>query len=99
MRNLKKNGGNSGSNCHGRSSSTRIDLEDTNTTRRKPDKNKKTRIVLPGDLEYKAPKTGVEPEWFNTETSSVFILLQASCMLATWLACMNATWLACMKAT
>jgi hypothetical protein len=65
-------------------------LEDTNTTRRKPDKNRKTRFVLPGDLEYKAAKTGVEPEWFNTKTSSVFILFQASCMLATWLACMNA---------
>jgi hypothetical protein len=51
-----------------------MDSEDTNTTRRKPEKNKKTRYVLPGDLEYKAPKTAVEPEWFNTETSSEFIL-------------------------
>jgi hypothetical protein len=66
-------------------------MEDTNTTRRKPKLNKKTRYVLPGDFEYKAPKTGVEPKWFNTETSSVFILLQSSCMNATWLACMNAT--------
>jgi hypothetical protein len=68
-----------------------MDLEDTNTTRQKLDKNKKTRFVLPGDLEYKAPKTSVEPEWLNTETKSIFILFQASCMLITWLACMNAT--------
>jgi hypothetical protein len=53
-------------------------LEDTNTTRRKPDKNKKIRFVLPGHLEYKVAKTGVELEWFNTETSSVFILFQVS---------------------
>jgi hypothetical protein len=42
-------------------------------------------------LEYKVAKTGVELEWFNTETSSVFILFQVSWMLVTWLACMNAT--------
>jgi hypothetical protein len=69
-----------------------------NMTRKKPEKNKKTRYVLLGDLKYKAPKTGVEPEWFNTETTSVYILSQASGMLATWLACMNAMWLACMNA-
>jgi hypothetical protein len=51
--------------CHGWSSSTRIDLEDTNMTRRKPDRNKKTRIVLARDLEYMAPKTGVELEYHN----------------------------------
>jgi hypothetical protein len=71
-----------------------IDSEDTNTTRRKPNKNKKTRFILPGDLEYKAPKTGVEPEWFNTKTNSVFIQVYASCMHATWLACMITTWVA-----
>jgi hypothetical protein len=76
------------SSCYGRSSSTTID---TNTTRRKPDKNNEIRFVLPRDLEYKAPKIDVKLEWFNIETSSVFILFQASCILATWLACMNAT--------
>jgi hypothetical protein len=44
MRNLKKNGGNSDSNCHGRSSSTRIELEDTNTTRRKPDRTRRQEL-------------------------------------------------------
>jgi hypothetical protein len=56
--------------------------------RRKPNKNKKTRYALPRDSEYKAPKTGVEPDWFNTETNLAFILLWASCMLATWLSYM-----------
>jgi hypothetical protein len=69
-----------------------MDSKDTNTIRRKPQKNKKTKYVLLGDLEYKAPKTDVEPEWFNIKTNLVFILFQTSCMLATWLACMNATY-------
>jgi hypothetical protein len=58
-----------------------MDSEDTNRTKRKPEKNKKTRYVLLGDLEYKAPKTGVKPELLNTETRSVFIRFQASYML------------------
>jgi hypothetical protein len=66
---LEKKSGYSGSNCHGQRSSTMINSEDKNMARSKPDKNKKTRYVLPGDFEYKAPKTNVQPEWVNTRTS------------------------------
>jgi hypothetical protein len=69
-----------------------MDSEDMNSTRKKPNKNRNTRFVFSGDLEYKASKTDVQPKWFNTETNSVFIQVYASCMLATWLTCMHATW-------
>jgi hypothetical protein len=36
-----------------------MDSEDSKTTRRKPEMNKRTKYVLPGDLEYKTLKTGV----------------------------------------
>jgi hypothetical protein len=49
-----------------------MDLENTNMKRRKPNKNK-TSYVLLGELKYKAPKTSVELDWFNIETSLVFI--------------------------
>jgi hypothetical protein len=50
-----------------------MDLQDTNKTRRKPNKTKKAIYVLLGDLKYKAPKIGVELELLNTKTSSIFI--------------------------
>jgi hypothetical protein len=40
-------------------------LEDTNTIRRKSTKNKNTKYLLPRNLEYKTPKIGVKPKWFN----------------------------------
>jgi hypothetical protein len=74
--------------CHNQSSSTTIDLKDTNMTKRKPDMNKKKRFVLPRHLEYKAPKIDIKPEWFNTETTSIFIMF-SSLMHARQLGCMH----------
>jgi hypothetical protein len=64
---LTKKSQNFGSNCHGQMSSTTMDSEDKKMTRRKVDMNKKSIDLLPRDLEYKVPKTGVKPEWFITD--------------------------------
>jgi hypothetical protein len=59
---------------------SRLKLVDNNDLGRHEHDKKKTRneqedqICITRRLEYKAPKIGVESEWFNTVTSSVFIL-------------------------